>query len=39
MVTPDPREVLLARFERLIDLPAFIGHRGYEATGPATAPV
>ena len=34
MVTSDPREVLLARFERLIDLPAFLGQRGYEATGP-----
>jgi len=37
MVTPDPREVLLARFERLIDLPAFLGQRGYEAGGPTTA--
>jgi len=36
MVTPDPREVLQARFERLIDLPAFLGQRGYEATGPTT---
>ena len=36
MVTPDPREVLLAHFERLIDLPAFLGQRGYEATGPTT---
>ena len=34
MVAPDPREALLARFERLIDLPAFLGQRGYEATGP-----
>ena len=36
MVTSEPREILRARFERLIDLPAFLGQRGYEATDPTT---